>query len=170
MLKELIIGVAGVAAGFAGATLLWKSKYEKQAHEEVESMREYVNELKTKKTNLVKELEENHDEIIEGLKEKVKPYFHHEGAEVRDLKHIYEIPEEDFVVEDEDFAKVSLEYYVESGDLYEGNEVVGDVNAVVGRDILNKLHGISDGVLYVRNENLETDYEVIKVEGSSPER
>lgn len=169
MLKEIIIGVAGVAIGFAGATLLWKNKYEKEAREEVESMREYVNELKAEGN--VGKVEFDRKEAVGELKEKIEPYskaFSH--TEVRDLNDIYEIPEEDFVMEDENFDKVSLEYYADSGDLYEGAEIVGDINSVIGSDILNKLHGIGSDVLYVRNENLETDYEVIKIEGAGPER
>ena len=167
MLKCIIFGVVGAAAGFASATLLWKKKFEKEAQEEVESMREYVEMVKAGE-NVVKVDFGDREKDVEELKAVIKPYAGSEVSKIDKFKP-YEIPEEDFVIEDEDFSKTTLEYYVESGLLYEGNEVVS-ADDVVGRDILNKLHGFGDDVMYVRNEKYNTDYEVIKVEGVGPER
>lgn len=170
MIRELIVFTVGAGAGFAGAYLLLKNKYETMANEEIESMREYVknklgdsdtepkdNEKGSSKKDVEKfdSVTVNYNTISSNLKEerKMKPY---------------RISEADFVIEDEDFDKVSLEYYQDTELLFEGNEAVVP-EETIGIDIFNMIHGIVDEVFYVRNEDLGIDYEVISVPGSGPE-
>lgn len=179
MLRTIIFGVVGFAAGFGLATFLTKTKYEDMANEEIQAMRDYVKkktgeepEGKDKKAQV-----EKHKEDMKKFEEERINYAtaSERGKEVAfvsdaDRMKPYRIPEEDFVVDDEEFDKVSLEYYTESELLYEGDEVVSNVEETVGQDCLNLLHGFDDDTIYVRNEKFNIDYEVIKVNGTGPER
>ena len=174
MLRTILTGVIGFAAGVGIGVFLTKSKYEEIANEEIDAMREYVKkktEMGTpedKRTEITK-----HDEDMrEFEKHRVNYSGSSKGKEVNvvDLNKPYRIPEEDFVIDDDDFSKVSLEYYTESELLYEGQEVVSNVEETVGKDCLALLHGFSDDTIYVRNEKFGIDYEVIKIDGSGPER
>lgn len=179
MLRTIIFGVVGFAAGFGLATYLTKTKYEDMANEEIQAMRDYVKkktgdeseEVESKKAQV-----EKHKEDMKKFEEKRINYAQasEKGKEVEFMNDVdatkpYRIPEEDFVVDDEDFEKVSLEYYTESELLYEGEEVVSNVEETVGQDCLNLLHGFEGDTIYIRNEKYQIDYEVIKINGTGPE-
>ena len=172
MLKVILTGLVGFAAGFGVATLVTKNKYEQIASEEIEAMRQYVKkktgdeEFQSKKAQV-----EKHREDMKKFEEERINYATESGKEeTTDIKRPYIIPEEEFVVDDEDFRKVSLEYYTESETLYEETELIPNIEEAVGLDCINLLHGISEDTIYVRNEEYGIDYEVIKIAGSGPER
>lgn len=170
MLREVIIFAVGASAGFAGGMFFFKTKYERIANEEIESMREYVKN-KTGDDEK-KDDSEPREKVVEEFNTHVVNYNtiteSDKGVKKLNGGKPYRISEEDFVVDDEDFTKVSLEYYPESELLCEGNDSV-NIDETVGRDILNLLHGFSDEVIYVRNEEFGIDYEIVKVPGDGPE-
>lgn len=172
MLKIVISGVVGFAAGFCAATLYNKNKYEKIASEEIEAMRQYVKKKTGEEEFQSKKIQvEKHKEEMKKFEEERINYDTESEKEVRPMeKKPYIIPEEEFVVDDEDFRKVTVEYYTESELLYEETEPIPNINETVGEDCINLLHGIGDDTIYVRNEEFGIDYEVIKIAGSGPER
>lgn len=75
----------------------------------------------------------------------------------------YTITPELFVQDKKDYDKITLEYY-DDGFLVEeiSSDIVSDIASVVGYDSLNKFGEYEEDVVYVRNDVLETDYEVIR--------
>lgn len=167
MLKEIGLFLFGGACGFAGATFLLKTKYETMAKEADEAAMNFIkskqNEDEEKKEESKTEQVIKHGKDMTEYHNITKDYKIEVEEKLTDT--IYRISESDFVVDDEEFDKVSLEYYPEDGLLYEdGGEVIPNVDDVVGQDNLSILHGTED-TIYIRNENLRTDYEVSKILG-----
>lgn len=172
MIKEIGIFMVGGACGFTGAYLLLKTRYEAMVKEADEAA---INWVKSRgcadDTDDLSEAVTKSEQVLQHEKDmvnynKIKERMVTEGVvnEVNDT--IYRISEQDFVVDDEDFDKVSLEYYTEDESLYEeGGSAIPNIDDIVGADNLAYLHGAED-VIYVRNEDLRTDYEVNKIVGS----
>lgn len=73
----------------------------------------------------------------------------------------YPISPDDFG-EFDDYGNVGLLYY-NDGVLVEDmtNDVIDDIDNIIGRESLKHVGEYEDDVLYVRNDELKTDYEVI---------
>lgn len=72
----------------------------------------------------------------------------------------YIITDEEYNNEHDDYDKISLYYYVLDDTLCEENEeIIDDIDAVVGYDSLNLLS--TQTTVWVRNERLQADYEII---------
>ena len=81
----------------------------------------------------------------------------------------YVISDEQFSEENAHFDKISLTYYEDDCTLAdEGDEIITDVDDTVGRENLDKFGELSGDpeVVYVRNEKLDIDYEVIRLSKS----
>lgn len=105
-----------------------------------------------------------HNGIDEGEDLRVYTDEDDPGAPREDLaEKPYLINENEYVVEEVTFDKITLEYYSD-GTLYNplDEEIVEDANSAVGHDCLDALMRSKDDCVYVRNERLSTDYEVIK--------
>lgn len=164
MLKELVCFGIGTAVGCVGTYMLLKSRYDAMVKEADEAAMEFI-----KKHNKGEE-EVEHGKKEESVEKEMKNYNKIRQTIIDDGNKLdnnkpYQISEQEFVEDDEDFDKVSLEYYTEGEGLYEGSEYIPNVDDVVGEDNLALLHGIEDDVIYVRNEDLKTDYEVSKIVG-----
>ena len=177
MIKEIGLFVVGGACGFAGAYILLKSRYETMVKEVDEAAMNWVRSRdgeKTEKDEVTESITKS-EQVLKHEKDmtnynKIRERMFKEGVteavnSVNDT--IYRISEQDFNIDDEDFDKVSLEYYPEDETLYEeGGEPIPNVEDVVGADNLAFLHGAAE-VIYVRNEDLRTDYEVNKIIGAN---
>ncbi len=75
----------------------------------------------------------------------------------------YIISPTQFINEEPYYDKITLEYYdddILANALSE--EIIEDINAAIGLESLTKFGEYEDDVVYVRNENRSTDYEVIR--------
>lgn len=75
----------------------------------------------------------------------------------------YIISPTQFINEEPYYDKITLEYYdddILANALSE--EIIEDINAAIGLESLTKFGEYEDDVVYVRNENRNTDYEVIR--------
>lgn len=82
-----------------------------------------------------------------------------EGIEERP----YTISQEEFIGGNRFFDKTTLNYY-DDGILEDEitEEIIEDIDSVVGYDSLDKFGEYEDDVVFVRNERLSTDYEVVR--------
>ena len=60
----------------------------------------------------------------------------------------------------DDYDKISLTYYAD-GYLVDGETVIDNVDEVVGPDALDSFGEYEDDSVYVRNDRLKTDYEIL---------
>ena len=67
--KDIALVVIGAAAGFAGGWLLTKRKYEKQAEEDINDIREYYMERDAKKSKEINKETEKINKSIEEVKQ-----------------------------------------------------------------------------------------------------
>lgn len=75
----------------------------------------------------------------------------------------YVISQEEFINGNKYYDKTTLNYY-DDGILEDEitEEIIDDIDAVIGRDSLTKFGEYEDDVVFVRNERLSTDYEVVR--------
>ena len=73
----------------------------------------------------------------------------------------YVIPPEEFDDSDE-YAKLSLTYYSDGVLADENDEIVDDINETVGADFANHFGEYEDDSVFVRNNRLKCDYEILR--------
>lgn len=181
-LEVLLAFIGGVAVGAVGMNLYLKDKLAQELAEEQEAAEDYVNQAidKFKKdaqvledTIVVGEKKEEDLPVVEATKEDIKEYKElsgeYRGQEEEDgmsdhSDEIYVITEADYF-QDDNYSKTALDYYPETGELLDDEgDPIEYVNSTVGIENLEKFGKTGDlGVLYVRNEVYEADYEITKM-------
>lgn len=89
---------------------------------------------------------------------------YNESPAIRDPDRPYVISVEEFMEQEDVYDKLTITYFEGDGTLCdERDEVVDDVEGTVGSDSFSQFGFKSDdeNVVYVRNERLKTDFEVI---------
>lgn len=164
--------VGGVVVGAATSMFLLKDRYEKEANDEIEELRNFYLE-KTKK------LKEN-DSEKESIEEKPiendeKPeynkiayangYYYSDvdserNGDMRDNKPYVITPDE--FGEKDDYETNTLIYYKGNGIVADEEDIVVDnVDEVIGSESLNHFGEYEDDSVFVRNDRHECDYEIL---------
>lgn len=184
----LLVGVGG-ALGFGAGFIFSKKKYEKQAEDEIEEVRSYYRDKYEKDKKELDKLEENSKKLDKKIEEyviskeekKVKYNKISEKEKEEEMKAEAESPEEDkptkpyliteeeFLEGENDYEKISLTYYIFDDTLADECDEMMDVEESISSDIFNQLAD-ADTDLYVRNPITETDFEIMRVEGSFHDR
>lgn len=191
IVKDIALVAVGAAVGFAGGWLLTKRKYEKQAEDDINDIRQYYLEKdleRQKAHEEIKEKVEKAEETSKKLGEVIDKIEYHkivkneykEGDE--EVKAEQESPEEELpdkpymISEDEylegnnDYEKISLTYFTEDDTLADDTDEMVDVEETISSDIFNQIAESDDGDFYVRNDTVQTDFEVVKIDASYKER
>lgn len=167
MINFLMFAV-GAAIGSAVTWKLVKTKYERIANEEIESVKE-VFSRRNKKEKEPEEIE--HGTVAHMLETKpndVSKYAamleelkYNEKGE-NDMKNAdpYVISPDEFA-ELDDYQTVSLNYYADGVVADDIDEVVENVGSLIGWDSLNHFGEYEDYSVFVRNDALKTDFEIL---------
>lgn len=166
----------GVAVGSVATWKLVEAKYRQIADEEIESVREVYAKVygdSTEETededeedqkifdDLVKDLgySSDEDEKKETKKETKKES---EGEEDEDdMVRPYVIEEEDF--DDIGYETESLYYYDDGVLIYSiTDEVIDNIDELVGEDSIKQLLESGEDYIYVRNDELGIDFEILR--------
>lgn len=154
IVPSLIVG--GAIGAFITRKVL-KAKYERMAKDEIEEVREYYKKKYEKLEQLLKEVDEEEqaptDEEPNDKKEEEKEY----GVIP------YVISPDEFG-ELYDYDPVTLILYTDGVLAYEDGVKVTDVDDIVGVESLNTFGKYEDDTVYVRNEHMKCDYEIIRDE------
>lgn len=156
----------------AGAVVSWrylKQKYEQITREEIASYKEACSNKQTKTEEEVPEEKAEEEPVV---KEEVKKEYREllqtlpygeVKEEVAPAKEDgpYVIAPEDFD-EYDDYEIVSLTYYDDGILANENDEIVEDVEELIGADSLNRFGEYEDDSVYVRDERIKTDYEILR--------
>lgn len=182
-IKYISTFITGVGIGSAVTYKLLKVKYEKFAQEQIDSVKE------TYQRRYSHEAHETDDEIAERADEdfvdekadiSVSDYAKRlkdlgytkysdisrdkdeekEGGQKPMIDKPYVIPPEEFG-EFEDYECISLTYYADKVLTDDNDELVEDVDDVVGLDSLNHFGEYEDDSVHVRNDRLKCDYEIL---------
>lgn len=166
-LSKFFIFATGVAIGSVVTWKLVKTKYEKIANEEIESVREYyANKDKEKLTDEAYGEDEEEpackeDEVLEEYVSIARKYS-------EDVKEVVKMDEKPYVISPEEFDET--DYTTESLDYYEGDgvlvdsfgDIVEDVDDMVGADFASHFGEYEPDTVYVRNDAREMDYEICR--------
>lgn len=194
IVKDIALVSLGAAAGFAGGWLFFKHKYEKQAEDDIDEIRKYYMEKDLKRQKEHDEVNKKYEEIEkdnEKLNEAIEKIEYHkivkddivekkeDDEEVKAEKEIpeedlpnkpYLISEEEYLEGNNDYEKISLTYFTEDDTLADDMDDMVDVEETISTDVFNQIAESDDRDYYVRNDSVQTDFEVMKVDGSYKER
>lgn len=183
---NLVIFAAGVGVGAIAAIVLTKRKYELMVQEELDSIKKAFSVNKKEYEKTINESEEDealHTEnemkekpsLIEYAKkisEEEKYTNYSNISEETETTESTEEPSSDtdkpYVIEPDDFdtidgySTVSLTWYDGDNFLADDNdEVIVDVEDIIGFEALNHFGEYEDDCVFVRNDRLKIDYEVL---------
>lgn len=171
-LSNVLIFLCGCAVGSVATYRYFNKKYEEDIAEDRESMRRAIANIKSyemeesiKAAEVAKEkpglseytakLQENgytnYSDISSG-----KPAV---PAKEETYDAPYVISPDDFG-EYDDYNQISLTYYAD-GVLTEGDDIVEDVDNIVGEESLSSFGEYEDDAVHVRNDRLKCDYEIL---------
>jgi len=176
---KFIMFILGAAVGSIVTWRYVEKKYEQIAQDEIDSVKEVFSKREmdfTEETEVV-------DARIKADNAKEKPSVVEYAARLREQGYTnysdigtedeeevkkesmtvdkpYVIAPEDFG-EFDDYEKISLTYYADRILADDNDELVNDVEDVVGFDSLNSFGEYEDDSVFVRNDRLKCDYEIL---------
>ena len=187
MNNGVMCALAFTLGGAVGAAVTWKlikTKYEQIAREEIESVKDVYSRKNDQPDECVEELEnpENLEqyaaelaakkamnkpgimEYADKLKENGYTDYSKSGntakEEVADVKKPYVISPEEFG-DNDDYETVSLTYFADDVLADDMNVPVEDVENTVGMASLETFGEYEDDSVFVRNEEMKIDYEIL---------
>lgn len=176
-LSNALSFTAGVAIGASVTYILIKKHFQKIADDEIDTMREYFR--RNKKAEAfeeepdeadVKEARDEHQEDKPNIREyasliKKENYTNYSDTaadkkkEVDDVEKPYVITPEEFG--ELDYSTISLTYYSDGVLTYESDELVEDVDGIVGADFAEHFGEYEDDSVFIRNDRMKTDFEIL---------
>ena len=188
MNSKLLSFLAFVMGASVGSLATWKfveKKYKQIAQEEIDSVKETYakmrkDDLEAKQADLEEAKAKLHSDASEKVEtpevkpEEVKEYedviarhnytsysnnINGKGGDVM-TDRPYIIPPEDFG-DYPDYETISLTYYNDKVLTDEYNEIVDDIDDLIGEDSLNHFGEYEDDSVFVRNDALKVDYEIL---------
>ena len=183
MSTNMFIFAAGAAIGSAVAWLYAKKYYEQIANDEIESMKEWV-------ARRVEEQDESNSEctsdsdtnvIVNPTSPSVKPDLKEYVSMINDLGYVnysqtkmnfdkkeeVDVLDEPYVIkpeifgEEDDYEEVSLTYYADGVLTDEQDNIIEDVDSLVGADYADHFGEYEDDSVFVRNDRLKIDFEIL---------
>lgn len=170
ILNSVIMFTLGAAAGSVVTWKLIKDKYEKIAQEEIDAVRDYYyGQDSAEKTEEEDPSEEEDDEDDE-LKQ-YEDIMYAEGYLSDETKGVKQDMVEPYVISPDEFDEmgydtVTLYYYADGVvETMLGKDVLSDdeVEDWITSESLEHFGEFEDDSVFVRNDNMKTDFEILKV-------
>lgn len=182
-ISNLLFFVAGAAIGAVAMWKVVKTKYERIANEEIESVKEvfsrkreapdgklveFMNELEREIFSRKKDTSSNYVSPAEAKAEACKivedyktilQENDYDCEEDYDMNRPYVIPPDEFG--ECEYDTVTLTYYPDGVLTDELDEIIYDVDGVVGEESLKHFGEFEDDSVCVRNDRDKTDYEIL---------
>lgn len=175
-----VMFVVGAAAGSAATWLYAKKYYERIAQEEIDSVKAVFSERKPDtvvKNNNVQEENQHKADIA-----KLKPDLVNYAAKLQEegytnyTKHSEKtieekdvpMPNKPYIISPEEFGEsgnytqISLTYYSDGVLADDEDEIIEDIDDTVGKDFADHFGDYEDDSVFVRNDRLRCDYEILK--------
>ena len=177
-LKSFLMFTVGAAAGSLVTWKLLKTTYERIAQEEIDSVKEVYYKAAEEAMNILDEADKAQKEYEEGSS-KNKPNMKKYSSMISNLSYVnskedntdedeeYEDDDRPYVIspdefgEFEDYEQISLTYYADGILADEMDNEIEDVDNIVGLDSLDTFGKYEDDSVYVRNDSLKCDYEIL---------
>lgn len=168
MNSKFINALVFIAGAAVGSVVTWKivrNKYEQIVQEEIESIKEAFTDSTietTEDTDVVVEIEESDDgECDNDYATLVKNYTN--GREV-----VKDMGSEPKVISPYDFGELDnynqfeLTYYADGIVEDEDYNIVENVEEIIGPDALGSFGEYEDDAVFVRNDKLRSDFQILK--------
>ena len=167
-LSKLVIFAAGAAIGSAVTWKFLDKKYKHIAQEEIDSVKEYYSDKYSEHCEEESEskryLEEVAEPFAEGFQEGVKSIIQEQEyvsySEKEDKTKPYVIAPEEFG-EFGGYETFSLTYYKDKVLTDEYDEIIDDVDDIVGLESLTRFGEYEEDSVFVRNDERKCDYEIL---------
>lgn len=164
--------IFGAAAGVAATWKFFEEKYARIAQEEIDSVKEVFSKRDKKddapKSKPVEEKKESSEPVFSRSEvNKAREIIDYSGYSTPQPENIeepkpYVIPPEAFgELEEEGYTNVSLTFCSDQIVIDDNNDILEDVNDVIGFDSLSHFGEYEDDAVYVRNDKLHCDYEIL---------
>lgn len=165
-LNSLIVFAAGAAIGSVVTWKLVKTKYEQIAQEEIDSVKE-VFSRKNEQTEEVCENTESEGNDFVNYKRIINDFGYTSDSNKKPEEGDEDMSDAPYVISPEEFDELD-DYDVESLTLYadgvltdDFNNVIEDVDSLVGSENLDRFGEFEDDSVFVRNDRLKCDYEIL---------
>lgn len=177
--------VLGAAVGSVVTWKIVKTKYEQIIQEEIDSMKEYYSNRykKLSEQEATDEVEDQvegqtsindeYEEYTSTLTDQGYTNYSNINESKGGLKPMKDRPyviSPDEFGEKDDYETTSLFYYADRVLAYTTGEPIHDVDAIVGRESLDSFGEYEPDSVYVRNDKLKTDYEILLDEDNYADR
>lgn len=174
-ITKIIMFVAGSVVGSAITWKIVKEKYEQLARDEIETIREFyskkLEELESEKSkndrglHITAKLDPKTAEFL-SEKQVYSDMVHELGYSNNEEEGDPETMGRPYVISPEEFGEndyetISLTYYADKVLADDMDEIVDDVDAIIGRDSLNHFGEYEEDSVFVRNDALQVDYEIL---------
>lgn len=173
-LRNFFVFAVGAAIGSAATWYFVKTKYERIANEEIESVKEAFAPKKfvPKKFEPREESDSTHDMVTyEKMLGNLSYTNYTEATNDNDEKGVEEMTEKKkgpYVISPDEFGNipeydaVSLNYYSDGVLANDWDEIIEDVDDVVGEESLTHFGEYEADSVFVRNDDAATDYEILR--------
>ena len=171
--NSFIIFSIGVVIGSAVTWKYAKTKYERIAQEEIDSVKEVFSRRNQKDPEEDEEYDRFAEEDNEVSKEKylevLKRKSYRTSLDDEEKTEESEPMKDDrpYVISPDEFSEmpdyeiVSLTYYADGYVTDEDDEIIDDVDDIIGSESLTHFGEYEDDSVFVRNDRLKTDYEIL---------
>ena len=187
-MKEKLLYLAVFAVGaFIGSAATWqyvKKKYEKIAEEEIQSVKDVfskkendMNDRLSVANNLLKENLKNKvivEEEIDSTPDIDEPEEHEDYEKVLKENRYYQESEKKYedrpyVIAPEEFGEldyniIGLVYYADDVIADDNDEIIDNIDSTIGNDAVSHFGEYDDDAVYIRNDTLKCDYEILRSE------
>lgn len=175
-MKQLIIFLAGIGVGATGCFLCVKKHYDKITDDEIKSVKEYykkefleafdnahVYSSSSEDSEDNKVTQQNYKSKGSDLVNYSDFYKKEEETNEKNDKLLPYVIDEDEFLEENQYDKITISYFEDdSVFVNQEDDIISDGMEFVGEENISKF---KNDVLYVRNEKLGVDYEVILEKG-----
>ena len=172
-IANLFIFIAGAAIGSVITYKLTVQKYDHLVQEEIASVKAAFSD-KEKTTRTAENRRTRRKADINGYADEITKngyvnYSDRSKKDVKDtmIKNMDDIPytiSPDEYGELSDYEQISLTYYADGVLADDSDEVVEDIEETVGRDSLSHFGEYENDAVFVRNDRLKADYEILRDE------
>lgn len=163
--NNFIMFIIGVAIGSVFTHICLKKHYERIAQEEIDSVKSMFskkNEIKSDDTN-----SKNEPDLV-GYTDKLQEYgytnYSQNSKKRKDdsmLDKPYVISPEEYG-ENVDYENINLTYYSDGILADDDDEIVDDIDGTVGSDFADHFGDYEDDAVFIRNDRMKCDYEILK--------
>ena len=173
-ITSFMMFIFGAAVGSVVTWQYIKKKYEQIAQEEIDSVKETFSKLNDSEKNnnagtIVERIKDKPSVVEYAAKLRKQGYINYSDTDSLSEEEVDEnmINDNPYVIspdefgEFDDYEKISLTYYADQVLADEDDELVEDIEETVGFESLNAFGEYEDDSVFVRNDRLKCDYEIL---------